>query len=313
MGMAGKKRALVAINKLSREGESNIDPAVAVLERRGIECELVKFDEPEQIANLVRGRGEDVDRVVVGGGDGTLNASLESVLESGLPLGILPMGTANDLARTLGIPNSAEKAAEVVANGRVYRIDLGLVNGKYFFNAASIGLAVRVAHTLTGEMKKKWGAFSYIVALANAYRASRPFFVRVVCDGKRHRHRSIQLAIGNGRYYGGGMTIREDAAIDDERLDLYSIEPQSFWELLRAAPSVLTGKFENRPRIWQMEGRRIQIATRKPMDIDTDGELTTSTPAVFTVRKKILPVFVPENWTSDQSDQSDGGPRQINS
>ncbi len=294
--MEAKKRALILVNKLAREGESDIEPAVEVLKRRGVECEQARFDDPAKIAELIRRRGPDTDRIVVGGGDGTLNASLESVLESGLPLGILPMGTANDLARTLGIPFSVVKAAEIIAAGRIYRVDLGLANNKHFFNVASIGLAAEVTHVLTGEMKKKWGALSYIVALFDAFRSHRPFSVQIVCDGKSHRHKSIQIAIGNGRYYGGGMTIRKSASIDDQTLDLYSIEPRGFWELLRAGPSIITGNFENKPRIWLMQGRRIHVATRKSMGVDTDGELTTTTPTVFSVKKRVLPVFVPEDW-----------------
>jgi diacylglycerol kinase family enzyme len=84
--------------------------------------------------------GREVDLIAVGGGDGTLNAAADCVMQMNRPLGILPMGTANDLARTLGIPADLDAAVQIIAAGRTRRIDLDLVNGHPFFNVASIGL-----------------------------------------------------------------------------------------------------------------------------------------------------------------------------
>lgn len=288
-----EKRALIVVNRMARQGDADLQPVVDTLRNSGIDSVLVRIGDDHTIHSAIDQYGSQVDRVVVGGGDGTLNASLERVMRSGLPLGILPMGTANDLARTLKIPASLTAAAEIIAAGHIRHIDLGRVNGRYFFNAASIGLAVRVTHHLTRTMKKKWGAVAYPLALVEAFRANRSFRARVVCDGQTHRLKSIQITIGNGRHYGGGMAVREDAEIDDHRLHCYSLAPQTLLELLKAAPSIFRGTFENRERVWLMDGSRFEIATRKPKEVDADGEMKAHTPARFSVKKEALPVFVP--------------------
>jgi hypothetical protein len=110
---------------------------------------------------VIRRYQQQIDLVIVGGGDGTLNATIEAIIETQLPLGILPLGTANDLARTLAIPNSLPEACQIIASGNLRRIDLGSVNGKYFFNVASLGLSVKITQQLTKEIKRRWGIFAY--------------------------------------------------------------------------------------------------------------------------------------------------------
>jgi diacylglycerol kinase family enzyme len=103
--------------------------------------------------------------------------------------------------------------------------------------------------------------------------------------------KTIQIAVGNGRYYGGGMPIARDAAIDDRRLDLYSLEIQRWWQIFPLMWTLPRGEHENLPWVRSLEGEEIEIYTRKPQDINTDGELTVSTPATFRVIPKALAVF----------------------
>lgn len=287
-------KALILVNPGSRQGDSDLDPVREVLTSSGIDSSISHFSRVDEISRLIAEQRDGLDRIVVGGGDGTLNACIRSVKESGLPLGILPMGTANDLARTLQIPFNLQDAARVVADGRIDRIDLGVVNGIYFFNAASIGLAVKVTRTLNPETKKRWGGLAYPLALIKAFRENRSFAAQVNCDGRTDIIRSIQITVGNGRHYGRGMAVREDAEINDHLLHCYSLKPQSFWELLKAAPAIFKGTFENLDRVTLMEGRRIDIVTSRAMTIDIDGELIGRTPALFSIEPAALPVIVPQ-------------------
>ena len=141
-----------------------------------------------------------------------------------MTLGILPMGTANDLARTLGVPDDLEAAAEVILAGRRRRIDLGTVNGKPFFNVASIGISVELARELSGELKRRWGRAGYALAALRALARAERFSATVSENGTTLRTRTMQIAVGNGRFYGGGTVVAEDAVIDDGHLDLYSLE-----------------------------------------------------------------------------------------
>ena len=151
------RRALLVINSKSRSGKSALETASQGLMRFGIEPVHRDCDTREQLAPLITKHGSEVDLIVIGGGDGTLNAAAEGVIATSRPLGILPTGTANDLARTLQIPTDLNHAVEVIANGCIRVIDVGTVNGKLFFNVASIGLSAELAQQLTPDLKRRFG------------------------------------------------------------------------------------------------------------------------------------------------------------
>ncbi|MDQ2805151.1 MAG: hypothetical protein M3Y41_21670 [Pseudomonadota bacterium] len=108
-----------------------------------------------------------------------------------------------------------------------------------------------------------------------------------------HSRRGARAAEGNGPHYGGGMTISETARIDDGRLDLYSLEVESFWRLLLLAPALRSGRHRAWAEIRTLSGDEIQLRTRHPRSVNTDGEITTRTPARFRVLRGALDVYVP--------------------
>lgn len=287
------RMALLFTNAASRQGGTDLAPAIEALAGGGIR--LVD-EEPPDVTGLrawIAAHRDDVDLVIIGGGDGTLNAAADALIETGLPLGILPLGTANDLARTLGIPNDLEAASRVIAAGWTHRIDLGRVNGKHFFNVASLGLSVEVARQLDVEVKRRWGVLGYPLILWRAIRARRAFRARIRCDGASMRVLAMQISVGNGRHYGGGMTIAADAAIDDGALDLVSVAPQGLWELIVNLPALRWGWHRGAERIRHWRCRQLEIRTAQPVPINTDGEVTTRTPAEIIVVPNAIPVFVP--------------------
>jgi len=246
------------------------------------------------LAATIRRHAGTVDLVVIGGGDGTLNAALPALIETGLPLGILPMGTANDLARTLAIPPAPEAAAGIIAAGRTREIDVGEVNGVPFFNVASLGLSERIARELTRDVKQKLGVLGYVLATIRTLIYMRPFSAKIVVGGTTRRIRSIQIAVGNGRYYGGGLTIAETATIDDGALDLYSIETDRLWKLALIYPAFRSGRLASWNDIRTVRCTEVEIHSRRARPINTDGEITTRTPARFRVLPKAVTVFAPE-------------------
>ena len=286
------KRALLLVNPRSRQGGGDLAAALAALPSCGIEPVLERL-EGGRLEDVVARHAGKVDFAIVGGGDGTLNAAADALVAAGLPLGILPLGTANDLARTLGLPLDLAAACAVIGQGHLRRIDLGRVNGKLFFNVASIGLGVNVAHRLTGEIKRRWGVLGYAIGVRDAWRATRAFRARVTCGGRTTSLRSIHLAVANGRHYGGGMTATPDASIDDGQLDLWSLRPMSPLRLLTLLPALRRGEHGKAPEVDVMHGEAIEVETDVPMSINTDGEVTTRTPARFEVVHDALQVFAP--------------------
>jgi YegS/Rv2252/BmrU family lipid kinase len=280
---------LVLINPNSRNGKADLRPALDLLRDGGIE--LVELSDPQVLGHAVATQRE-AGLVIVGGGDGTLNAAAEGVVACGLPLGVLPLGTANDLARTLSLPTDLAAAAEVILAGRTRQIDLGRINGKPFFNVASMGLSIDVARAMTGETKRRWGVLGYPLAFWRASQRRRSFRADIRCDQERRRLHSVQIWVGNGRHFGGGMTVATDAAIDDGMLDLVSLAPRGFWQLLLTSPLLRWGHHHD-PRVRHWRGTEIEIHTHRPMPVNTDGEVTTETPARVEVVPKGITVFVP--------------------
>jgi YegS/Rv2252/BmrU family lipid kinase len=285
--------ALFVANRKSRRGADNAEAAATAMERGGIRLLREECLDPAALCATIRRMAPSVDMVVLGGGDGTMNAAAPALIETGLPLGILPLGTANDLARTLGIPLDPEEAARVVLRGQVRRIDLGEVNGHPYFNVASIGLSVAVTRELTREVKRRWGRLGYALATCRALWRMRPFSAQIRHGGTVHKVHTLQIAVGNGRYYGGGMAIADDAEIDDGRLNLYSLEFKSLWKLALVYPAFRSG----RHGIWQevrtASFEEAEIRTRRPREVNTDGELTTRTPARFRILRQAVSVLAP--------------------
>ncbi|MCW8085141.1 lipid kinase [Sabulicella glaciei] len=287
-------RALLLVNAKSRSGADAAEDAETALREAGLQVTRGECGDGEKLREAIRAAASTVDMVVLGGGDGTMNAAAPALREAGLPLGILPLGTANDLARTLAIPLDIPGAVGVIAAGQARPVDLGEVNGQLFFNVASIGLSVAVARELSGAVKQRWGRLGYAIATARAVWRARPFAVELRCGGERRILRSLQVAVGNGRHYGGGMTVKQDAAIDDGRLDLYSIEARRLWKLALVYPLFRTGRHRLLADVRTASFTEAEIRTRRPMPVNTDGEVTTETPARFRVLRGALRVFAPE-------------------
>ena len=291
--MKSKKRALLLVNKGARRGTESLDAIVGRLHAGKIDVTIEPFSAfPEIARDIVRLR-ENHDLIILCGGDGTIASGAMAVMESGLPLGIIPMGTANDLARTLDIPMDLVQAADLIVKGHARRIDLGAVNGHAFFNVASIGLSSDLAQGLEPGLKRRFGRFGYALAAVKVLSKARPFTAWITEHGIKTKVRSFQIAVGNGRHYGGGNVVQEDAEIDDGHLDLYSLEMSSVWKLALLLRSFRTGRHGAWNEVRTARGVAFEIVTRNPMPVNTDGEIVTSTPASFVVHPKAIPVFAP--------------------
>ena len=289
-----KTNALLIINPGSRMGaEANIQEGLELLEAAGFNLIKTESKSTQNTAQLIDEHHAQIELVIIGGGDGTINSAASALYRHKLALAILPLGTANDLARSLDIPNDLLASFNIIANNNRRKMDLGVVDGHYFFNAANIGLGVSVTRELTADLKKKWGVFSYLKAVLEAFKNNRTFRATITVDGTLHRMNSIQIAVGNGRYYGGGNIIDENATIDDGLLQLYSLQPQSFWELLSMAPLLRHGKHRQALRTFSAAGRNIAITTLPLREVYADGEPVSKTPVVFEVIPQALDVICP--------------------
>ncbi len=274
-------RVLLIVNEKSRKGGREGALVCSTLEDLGIDC--------SQDASA-----ENVDAVVAAGGDGTVISTLPIAIERGVPLGVVPLGTFNDLARTLGIPLDVRGACETIAAGAVHEIDAGRVNGSYFVNEASVGLSTRIARRQTPQVKQRFGLLGVAATALQSLRAARFFTVTLTYgDGAVERFRTIQLTVANNARFGGIME-RPGASIDDGWLDLYSIEPRNWLQAVRVAGKILARDPDSGEGLRTRRAARFDVSTNHRHHVAADGEAAGFTPAVFEIVPKAVRVFVPK-------------------
>lgn len=287
------RRALLIVNENSRQGQTAANEAERLLIAAGLSVIRKHAHQPGDLDTLVRNHAPEADCIILGGGDGTFNRASPALRDTDRPLGILPLGTGNDLARTLNIPMDLPGAVGVILRGKTLPVDLGEVNGRPFFNVASFGLSTKLSRKLTPSIKRRWGRLGYAIATFRALISARPFSAEIICGGTTQYVRTLQIAVGNGRHYGAGMTVEEDARIDDGFLNLYSLEFQHPWSLLLIYPAFRRGRHGVWKQVRTLKCREVEVRTHRPRSINTDGEITTRTPAQFKVIPRAVEVFVP--------------------
>ncbi|WP_034996459.1 lipid kinase [Beijerinckia mobilis] len=290
-----RRHALFILNRNARRAAQMAETVEDHLRQSGFDLIIPQINGSRDVSSAIVEFAQDVDCVIVAGGDGTLNASAEGLCKTRLPLGIVPLGTANDLARTLGIPGEIEAAVNIISASQCRTIDLGIVNDQPFFNVASIGFSAMLAAHLTKRAKSRFGVLGYAIGALQIASQSRPFTVCLEHDGITETFKSIQVSVGNGRYYGGGMQIHEAAEPDDKRLYVYSLNVRNWLHALFLLPSLRRGMQRRHAGVRAFETHALVLRSHRPHDINTDGEVKTSTPGHFSLRTNAVTVFVPGN------------------
>lgn len=292
--MPVERHALLLANPKARSGASNdVDAAREILERGGLKVTLELPEHIEDLRSHILAHRGDVDCVVLAGGDGTLNAAVSAIERIQVPFGIIPLGTGNDLARTLGLPKSASAAAQIVVEDHHQAIDVGTVNGRPFFNVASMGLSARLADRLDASLKRRWGRLAYALMGLRVLLKARPFRAEITDRSGRREVKTLQIAVGNGRHYGGGNVIEETAAVDDARLDLYSLELGNILKLALMFRSFRYGRHGLWSEVRTDRGARFEVRATPPQTINADGDIIARTPARFKVHPAAVRVYTP--------------------
>jgi len=311
MDLPGK--AALIVNTASRPGAQAFERARETLTSYGVDLgQSLAVEDPASLpqalkAVVLNGHG----LVVVGGGDdGTVTcaAGVLADLPAGARpvLGVLPLGTANDFARTLDLPRDVDSACAVLATGKVVDVDLGRANGTPFLNVASMGLSVGVTRALRPGLKKRLGPAAYPVATAFAYRRHRPFRARLEFpDGDFEPlvlDDLLQVAVGNGRHYGGGNTVAPDAGIDDHTLDVCAIRRGRLRDHVSIARLLRSGSFVEHDNVQHLTTRALRVTTYDDQPVNLDGELAATSPVLFEVERNAIDVVVPRHVTHVRSD-----------
>lgn len=296
-------RAALVVNTRSRSGERAFEHARDRLRGLGVRVEA-EYDlhDPARLPETVREAADEYEMVILGGGDGTISSSVDFLAGRETVLGLLPLGTANDFARTLGIPTDLDRACETIASGKLVDIDLGLAGDNYYVNLASVGLSAGVTKALTSRLKRVAGSAAYPLAAIKAFLTHEPFRARLTFPDGDHEpvehERLLQVAVGNGRFYGGGMVVSPGSGIDDSTLDVYAIRLGRHRDLLGVVRYLKSGDFVRGESVSHYETSRVLVETEPHLPVNVDGELVAQTPQEFSVARNALHVMVPPASTA---------------
>lgn len=311
------KRIRLIINPVSGNDEPNLmklPEIIAAMDAEGIRADIA-FTDPDNSPALIAQKAieENYELVVVAGGDGTVGEVAKGLLRAPIPLGIIPIGTYNNIARSLSIPTDLVAACQVIATGQIKSIDVGQANNEhYFFEAAGVGLDAAL-FPIGEEIKGgRWGQLLQAFQLAINYKPQRlrmefdrPIaearistvkrrFMRKPLARNQLRLSALLVVIANGSYYGTGFTVAPDAAIDDGLLTISIFRNFSKWELMRHFWSISKGQRQYSPKIETYRVGEVKLTSDVKIPVHIDGHPIGELPVTLKAVKDILKVIVPK-------------------
>ncbi len=282
----------------------SVDDAAALLDRLSrVDSAIVKrTSAPGEATMLAHEAVHDgYDMVVAAGGDGTLNEVINGIAEhtEKIKVGLVPLGTGNDFARMLALPDSIDGCIDVLNAGCVRQIDLVRVTSdqiRYFVNVSAGGFSGTVGEKLTAEIKKSWGPLAYLRCAAEALPELRAYRTQIVFDDTSVLELDLYNAIiANGRYVAGGTPVAPEAAIDDGLLDVVLVPEAPAGNIAVVVAQIMLGKHLASETIVFRRAAKVSIHSTPGMWFNVDGELVGNDPAVFEVIPRALQFVVPNN------------------
>jgi diacylglycerol kinase (ATP) len=228
--------------------------------------------------------------VVAAGGDGTAGLVARELLGTDCALGILPAGSAMNLARSLGIPRDLEAAARILARRHVRRIDVGLCRDRVFFEMASIGLAAALFEEAQRIDRGRYGSLVDLLGVLARY---RPASVALSLDGRSEEMHALMISVAIGPYTGLGLTLAPDAKLDDGVFDVTVYRGFRRWELVRHLASIAAGRHRYSPKVSTFRAGHVRVASRPVQPVRADDDDLGWTPVELRVRRKALLVVAP--------------------
>ncbi len=255
-----------------------------------------------ELATIAIGNGAKT--VVAAGGDGTLGELLNAVYGASVKLGVLPLGTGNDFARTLGIGADLDRAIATLTRGRCRTIDIGRATyggeSRLFLNIAGCGFDSLVARRINARRDHPlWrhvgGVAAYLGAACMELQRLRAARLRLRLDGELIDERALLCAVANARSYGGGMKVAPDAQLDDGLFDICVIKEATRLEFARAFPGVFRGNHVHHERVAMFRARRVEVWCDRDWPVLVDGELIGTPPITFEIVPGAVQIVAPHS------------------
>jgi YegS/Rv2252/BmrU family lipid kinase len=291
-------RTVLVVNTGSRRGRSY----------RAVRARLVAAGFDDLACLAVRRSGElathltaaiaaEPDLLIVGGGDGTISEAARRVAHRDIALGVLPLGTTNNFARSLTIPVDLAAAIRVLTDGKVADVDLGAAGSHPFANLVSVGVSAEVAEHVPAGLKRLAGRAAYPLTALSRLPRHRAFIARITtADGHVRELRTHQLNVSNGSFH-AGTPITGDASVDDRLLLAYALGAHGRRHLLTATlQHVLTGRRRTLAAAPFLATSELRLETDPPLPLDVDGEICGQTPVQVRIDPNALRVMVPTDF-----------------
>lgn len=258
--------------------------------------EMKGHDDLGRLAREAAERGCGI--IVAAGGDGTVSAIAEGLVGTETPLGIIPLGTANVLARELGIPVALDAAVALLAGPHAtVAIDAMKVEDKHYFTQVGVGIDSMMIAGTTREKKKRFGRVAYLTTAVACLVGFEPRRFAVRVDGRTTHHRASQVLLANcGTLGQPPFRWGPDIAPDDGRIDVCIARARTFVDYVRLGWLVVRGRQRDSPNVHYLVAERsVSIRTRKPFPVQADGEIIGETPVGVRVVQGAVRVVVPSD------------------
>ncbi|WP_294136814.1 YegS/Rv2252/BmrU family lipid kinase [Sphingobium sp.] len=288
------RQAALIVNAHSRKGEALFAQAKEKLEQAGMELLAAHaIKNPELMEETVaKAIADGAPMVIVGGGDGSMSGTVDQLVGKDCVFAVLPLGTANSFARTLGLPLDLDGAVATIANGRRRRVDLGMIDKDYFVNAASLGLSPMIGQTVPHKLKRYLGRIGYLLWAVKCSVGFRAFRLTIDDGQQEWRLWSTEVRILNGPYH-GGVELSDHADVDTGEIVIQAVvgrsKPRLAWDWYAKF-------FKLRDRDAHTEefhGKAFTLTTHPRQRISIDGEVLAKTPVVAKVAPGAIEVAVP--------------------
>jgi YegS/Rv2252/BmrU family lipid kinase len=293
MEIAGLPLTLL-VNPASAGGRSlKLLPRIeAALDARRAAFRVERTRSLEHGAELALRAVEQGEVPVVVSGDGLIGAVGGAMAGSETPLGLIPAGRGNDLARALAIPDDPAAAVDVLLAGASRRIDVGEANGKRFLGIASIGFDSE-CNRLANETRFLRGNLVYAYSMPRTLIGWKPARFTLAVGEERKRVSGYFVAVANNRVYGGGMYIAPEAKLDDGEFDVVTIGEGGKLRFLWGLRDVLKGAHLDRQEVSVFRTPRLELDASRPFPVYADGDHLTDLPVSLRVLPRCLSVLVP--------------------
>ncbi|HEY3416626.1 MAG TPA: diacylglycerol kinase family protein [Armatimonadota bacterium] len=260
----------------------------------GHALEITVPSAPTEIVQAVqRACQQGAERILVAGGDGTVNHALPALAHSDIPLGIIPVGTANVLARVFGIPLAPEQAFRVACTGTVRNVDLGRANDRLYALTAGMGFDAEVITEIVPRLKDLFGPLAYITAGIQVLTRFKSSLFHLQFDGKELLLPAWLVIVANAGYYAYQLTVSPEARIDDGLLDVVIFAEQSALDRLTQIGATMLGQHTKHPNVQYFQVRNLHVVANPAVRLQLDGDEADSSPVDFSVLPGALRVMVP--------------------